>query len=210
MTKALIDMISELQEDVPAVDGIPTDAQYERAIRDAVSEFSRRCGVKKNTTISVVSGTADYALPDDFMSLVEIDNPFDPEHKVVITATGIISFNGINPFEEEITIHNNTLSIYPTPSYSMVRYLEYKAAWILDEDGNYPLTEDEVRIVMLKAKAICFEKLSNAGSSAGFKYSVGNFSVDKSSLSDGYSKRTSNLEAEFVKACDRYNGTVVM
>jgi hypothetical protein len=206
MTKTLADMVLDLQEDVPAVDGAPTDAQYERAIKDAVAEFSRLCGLEKNTTLSIVSGTSTYDLPADFLKVIEFDSPFDPEHGIMISATGIIPFGGAVPFEEEITIRNRQMVIYPTPAYTMSRYLEYKAAWVLDESDAYPLTDDEVEIVMLKAKAIAFEKISNASASAGFKYSIGNMSVDKSGVSDGYSNRVSDFEARFEKACKAYNG----
>jgi hypothetical protein len=202
-------MVADLQEDVPPVDDVPTQAQYERAIRDAVSEFSRRCGLVKNSLLSVVSGTADYALPSDFMELIEIDSPYDPENGVMITTTGIIPFSELAPFEEEVTVRNGTLTIYPTPGYTMSRYYEYKAGWVLDANEAYPLTEDEARIVMIKAKGICFEKLANAGASSGFKYSVGSMSVDKSGVGEGYTKRLYELHGEFVKACERYNGVVM-
>jgi hypothetical protein len=209
MTKALADMITELQEDVPAVSGVPSDAQYERAIKDAVREFSRRCGVIKNGTIDIISGTAAYVLPDDFLDLIEIDNPYSPEHHVIVTQSGIIPFSELNPFEEEYTIQNGTITFTPTPGYSMTRYLEYKAAWILAVDNTYPLTEDEAQIVMLKAKQLAFDKLANASAGTGFKYTVGNMSVDKSGVSDGFSKRLYELQGEFVMACDQYNGAVV-
>lgn len=209
MTQALADLIMILQEDVPAVSGVPSDAQYERAIKDAVREFSRRCGLVEQGSIDVVSGTASYTLPDDFLDLIEIDSPYDPEQGVVVTATGIIPFGGLNPFEEEITIKNLTLTITPTPGYTMTRYMEYKSAWVLDVDGNYPLTEDEARIVLIKAKQLCFDKLSNASAGAGFKYSVGNMSVDKSGMADGYSKRLYELHGEFSLACQEYNGAVI-
>ena len=206
MTKALADMVLDLQEDVPAVDGVPSDAQYERAIKDAVAEFSRLCGLIKNTNISIVSGTATYTLPADFLKKIEFDSPYDPEHGVMITSTGIIPFGTATPFEEEITIRNGVMTIYPTPAYTMSRYLEYKAAWVLDESNEYPLTDDEVEIVMLKAKAIAFEKINNASASAGFKYSIGNMSVDKSGVSEGYGNRVKNFEERFEKACRDYNG----
>jgi hypothetical protein len=209
MTKALADMITELQEDIPAVDGIPSDAQYERAVKDAVREFSRRCGQIQNGTLDIVPGTASYALPADFLDLIEIDNPFQPEHQVMVTSTGIIPFSELHPFCEERTIRNGMITFVPTPSYTMTRYIEYKAAWVLDEDDAYPLTDDEARIVLLKAKGICFEKLANANAGAGFKYAVGNMSVDKSGVSEGFSKRLYELHGEFVQACDEYNGAII-
>jgi len=209
MTKALADMITELQEDVSAVDGVPSDAQYERAIKDAIREFSRRCGLIKNGTLEIISGTASYSLPADFLSMIEIDNPYSPEHHVIVTQSGIIPFSELNPFEEEYTIQNGTITFFPTPGYTMTRYIEYKAAWVLDVDDNYPLTEEEAQIVMIKAKNIAFEKLSNANAGAGFRYSVGNMSVDKSGVADGYSKRLSELNGDFISACNQYNGAVM-
>jgi hypothetical protein len=208
MTTTLADMISQLQEDVPAVSGVPSDAQYERAIKDAVREFSRRCGVCKNGTLDVISGTAAYALPADFLELIEIDNPYEPEHQVMITTTGIIPFSSLNPFEEDYTIQNGSITFFPVPTYTMTRYIEYKSAWTL-VDGSYPLTEDEAQIVMMKAKQLAFDKLANASIGQGFRYTVGNMSVDKSGVSDGYSKRLYELHGEFVTACDEYNGAVI-
>ena len=208
MTKSLADMVTELQEDVPPVDGVPSDAQYERAIKDAVREFSRRCGAVKNGTLAIVSGTAAYALPADFLDLIEIDDPFDPEHQVMVTATGIIPFSSLAPFEEDYTIQNGLITFFPVPAYTMTRYYEYKAAWVLDA-GSYALTEDEAQIVMLKAKQLVFDKLANASAGSGFKYTVGNMSVDKSGMADGYTKRFYELQGEFIQACERYNGAVI-
>jgi len=210
MTKSLADMVTELQEDVPAVSGVPSEAQYERAVKDAVREFSRRCGVEKSGTVAVVSGTATYDLPADFLDLIEIDNPWLPEHDVMITATGIIPFNGVNPFEEEISVKNLQITFTPTPAYTLTRYMEYKSAWVLDDDDAYPLTDEEAAIVMLKAKQLCFDKLANAGAGQGFRYSVGNMSLDKSGVADGYSKRLYELQGEFLQACTEYNGSVTV
>ena len=208
MTITLADLILQLQEDVPAVDGVPSDAQYERVIKEAISEFSRRCGVVKNGTLAVVAGTAAYALPADFISIVEIDSPYEVENDVIITPTGIIPFSALSPFEEYYTIRNGTITFFSTPTYSMTRYYEYKAAWVLETD-SYALTDDEVRIIMLKAKQLCFDKLANSSAGAGFKYTVGNMSVDKSSVGEGYSKRLYELQGEFIQACDDYNGAVI-
>lgn len=209
MSKALADMVADLQEDVPAVDAVPSDAQYERAIKDAVAEFSRLCGLVKNTTISIVSGTATYDLPADFLKKILFESPYDPQHGVMITTTGIIPFGTLAPFDEEITIRNLVMTIYPTPQYTMARYLEYKAAWVLDESDEYPLTDDEVQIVMLKAKAIAFEKINNASASSGIKYTMGNFAVDKTGVGEGYAKKVTDFETQFTKACKDYNGSVM-
>lgn len=206
MTKALADMVAELQEDVPVVDGIPSDAQYERAIKDAIAEFSRRCGLKKVGTLSIVSGTSTYSLPVDFLKLIWLESLTGADD--VIIGQKLIPVNA--NWEEHYTIQNQTITFTPVPGYTLVRELQYKAGWVLDENNAYPLTDDEAEIVMLKAKSICFEKLANATAGAGFRYTVGNMSVDKSGMADGYSKRQSEHESKFEVECDKYNGAAVM
>lgn len=214
MAKTLASLVSQLQSEVPAVNSVPTTAQYTQAVKDAVAEFSRRCGVKKNSTIAVVSGTASYALPTDFLKLIEIDDPYSNEHHVIVTATGIIPFSELSPFEEEITVVNKMLTIFPTPGYSMTRYLEYKAGWVLsgtDPNETYAdMGDDEAQIVMIKAKSLAIEKRANAlASSGGMKYSLGAVSVDKSSGVDSLSKMVFTLHGDFVAACESYNGAFI-
>ena len=36
MSKSLSDLVADLQEDVPARDGVPTEEAYERMVREAV------------------------------------------------------------------------------------------------------------------------------------------------------------------------------
>ena len=206
MTKTLADLVVELQEDVPAVDGVPSEAQYERAIKDAVREFSRRCGLVKVGTLSIVANTASYALADDFLDLIELESVVDVVDGVIITATGIIPVSA--DWEEIYTIAAGTITFYPTPTYTSDRDYTYKAAWILDVNDAYSLTDEEAQIVMLKAKGLCFDKLANAGV-GGFKYSVGNMSVDKSGMGESYTKRQYELHGEFTQACERYNGAVL-
>lgn len=205
MSKTLAELVIELQEDVPAVDGVPSEAQYERAIKDAVREFSRRCGLVKVGTLSIVANTAAYALADDFLDLIELESMVGVDG-VIITATGIIPVS--EGWEETFTIAAGSITFYPTPTYTSDRDYRYKAAWILDESDAYSLTDEEAQIVMLKAKGICFDKLANAGA-GGFKYSIGNMSVDKSGMGESYTKRQYELHGEFTQACERYNGAVM-
>ena len=206
-------LLAQLQSEVPAVSSVPTTTQYTQAIKDAVLDFSRRCGLVKNTTVDIVSGTPTYNLPADFLKLIEFESPYSNEHHVIVTSTGIIPFSELSPFEEEITIVNKVMTIYPTPGYSMTRYLEYKAGWVLT--GTNPnetyatMGDEEAQIVMLKAKQLAMEKISNAQASAGgMKYSLGAVSVDKGAGVQNLTTMMYALHGEFVKACDVYNGAV--
>jgi len=201
-------LIAELQSEVPAVDSVPTTAQYTQAIKDAVNDFSRRCGLAKIGSISVVSGTATYALPTDFMKLISMDALTGVEG-VLIATSGLIPLS--KNWDETWTIVNQQITFYPTPSYSLTRYFKYKAAWILT--GTNPnetyaaLGDNEKDIIMLKAKGSCYEKLSNATASNGpLRYSFGAVSEDLSGNVENYQKKMYALHGDYVAACEDYNG----
>jgi hypothetical protein len=191
------------------VDGTPTTAQYTQAIKDAVADFSRRCGLTKVGSISVVAGDATYDLPADFMKLVSMD--------ALVGSGGVImSAQGLIPvpmeWEETWTISNKDITFYPTPTYALTRYFKYKAAWILTGSSGSEtfadLGDNEKDIVLLKAKGISYEKLSNSISSNGvMKYSFGAVSEDLSGNVESYQKRIYASHGEYVGACDDYNGS---
>lgn len=205
-------LIAELQSEVPAVDGVPTTAQYTQAIKDAINDFSRRCGVAKIASISVVSGQATYDLPADFMKLISMDALAGVDG-VIVSSGGLIPIS--RDWEETWTIINQDITFYPTPSYSLTRYFKYKAAWIMTGSAGSEtyaaLGDNEKDIVMLKAKSICYDKLSNALSSSGvLKYSFGAVSEDLTGNVESYQKKIYALHGNYVQACEDYNGSVMM
>lgn len=199
-------LIADLQSEVPAVDSIPTTAQYTQAVEDAVLDFSRRCGLAKIATLSIVSGTATYTLPADFLKLISLD--------ALTGIDGVIVSDKLIPvskeFEEEHTVANKQITFYPTPQYTMTRYYKYKTAWIVTTGDYTTLGDDEAQIVLLKAKAIALEKQVNAASGSVLKYSLGAVSVDKSSDVDAKAKRSESLDKEYLSACESYNGQTIM
>ena len=74
MSIALSALVSRLQSDVPARNDLPSSAQYEQAIKDAVSDYSGRRPLRKLTTLSIVSGTSTYDLPDDFLKVIRLES----------------------------------------------------------------------------------------------------------------------------------------
>ena len=50
----LNDLVTRLQEDCPAEAGVPSEAQYERAIKSAVADFGNRAGRVKRATLQIV------------------------------------------------------------------------------------------------------------------------------------------------------------
>lgn len=200
-------LILSLAEAVPAVDDVPSAYQYEQAIRDAVLDFSRRCGVAKIATLSIISGTATYNLATDFLKMISID-ALSGVDGVIVSQNGLIPLS--KDFEEEYTIINKVITFFPTPQYTMTRYYKYKAGWVATAGDYTTLGEDEIQIVLLKAKAIALGKQVNAASGTVLKYSLGAVSVDKSSDVDTKSRRADHLEKDYVQACERYNGAVLM
>jgi hypothetical protein len=204
-------LIAELQSEVPAVNSVPTVTQYTQAIKDAVAEFSRRCGLAKVATLSIVSGTATYNLPSDFLKMIMLESVSGADG-VIISDSGIIPISA--DWDETYQIVNKVITFSPTPAYSMTREYRYKMAWVLSgasESETYAdMGEDEAQIVMLKAKSLAKEKLANAlASGGGMKYSLGAVSVDKGSGTETMTSDVYKLHGQFIEACDRYNGAAL-
>jgi len=201
-------LLSELQSEVPAVNSVPTTAQYTQAIKDAVAEFSRRCGLTKFAELNIVSGTATYNLPADFLKLVMLEG-FASADGVIISSQGIIPVSA--NWEEKYQIVNKVITFKPTPTYTLTRDIRYKAAWVLTgaegSETYADMGDDEAQIVMLKARQIATEKLHNAtASSDSQRYSFGAVSVDKGGGMDTLIKQVYSLQGQFIEACEGYNG----
>jgi hypothetical protein len=205
----LASLLTELQSEVPPVNSVPTTDQYKRAIKDAVAEFSRICGLEKIAELNIVSGTASYDMPADFLELIMLHGVYGSDG-VILSASGIIPLP--QNWKERYQVLNKVITFFPTPAYTLTRQFRYKAAWILTgaagSETYADMSDDEAQIVMLKAKSIATEKVANASASSGaMRYSFGAVSVDKSSGVDRISKSVSTLHSQFMAACQRYNGT---
>lgn len=212
MSTTLASLVTILESEVPAVNSVPTDAQYEQAIKDAAREFSRRCGLAKIAELSIVSGTATYSLASDFISLIFLE-AITGVDGVIVSPSGLVPVDA--DWDEEYTIVNGQITFYPTPTYSMDREYKYKAAWELTGTGASrvyaTMGEDEAQVVMIKAKGIAIEKQALALAAAGgMKYSLGAVSVDKSGGMGDLSAKVYKLHGEFVTECERYNGAVLL
>lgn len=208
MSKSLSDLKTLLQSEVPAVNSVPSSAQYEQAIKDAVQDFSRRCGRKKMGELSIVSGTATYALANDFLKLIWLE-AITGVDGVIVSSGGLIPTAA--EWEEIYTIVGGQITFTPAPTYTMDREYSYKAAWILDGGSYTTMGDEEAQIVMLKAKAIAKAKQRQASSSSGtMGYSFGAVKVDKSSGVEDLKAEVVSLNDEYDAACDAYNGAVFL
>ena len=126
MSIALAALISRLQQAVPPRDDIPTANQYELAVKDAALDLSSRLALRKRAEIQVVSGTATYDLPADFLSLIRLETNLTGEGDTLITDQGLVPL----PLDlsEDFTTGGQQITFYPTPGYSATRYAWYRAA----------------------------------------------------------------------------------
>ncbi len=208
----LSDLVARLESEVAAVNGTPSAEQYETCIKDAVKDFSERCGTEKIATLNIVSGTSTYSLPDDFLEMIQLAD-FSQDGRVMVTSQGILPLG--ESYEERYLYRFGAITIYPTPSYTMARDYRYKAGWALttanDEYASEEyadLGEREARIVLLKAKQKAMDLIARAQMNAGgLKYSLGAVTIDKGANTSEQTKSAFALHAEFVDACDKYNGT---
>jgi len=215
MSILLSDLVERLAVDVPAEDSVPSNTQYEKAVQDAIRDFSEQCGLVQISTLNIVPGTATYDLPADFLKMIALES-FASADGVLISAQGLIPISA--NWEEQHTIRNGQITFYPTPTFTMARELRYKAAWIgtdieaddsVAADTDYEtMSEREARIVLLKAQANALEKQSNALSGQTLKYSLGAVSVDKGSTIEEKRRKADSFNDEYLAACDKYNGQV--
>lgn len=179
---ALSTLTSRLMGLVAALNGVPSSAQYQQCVEDAVADFSLRKPNRKVTSIAVVSGTATYALPDDFVREIDFESLLTDD-RLMITATGLIPLD--SDFDEVYTYAGGVLTIYPTPAYTSTRDLTYAAGHVLNSSAAYPdLSATDAAIVMLYAQALVFGLQAGVATAGGWKYQIGDEMVDKSKHAD--------------------------
>ena len=200
MSILLASLVADLQVAAPARAGVPTTAQYERAVKDAVRDYSRRRPMERVTTLSIVSGTAAYTLPSDFLFVVALVGLWSPDGVIHSTA-GLIPVSAV--YAETYTIAGQTLTFYPTPSYSTTRELRYAAGHVLDAGNTYPhLTDDDVQILQLKAQASVVKLQAREAAIAGemLEYQIGDERVKRASAATSLGELAAALDAEYEAA----------
>jgi hypothetical protein len=224
MTITLASLIARLTADAPAQSGVPTDAQYQQAVVDAVADLSRRASVPRAALLSVVAGQASYSVPHDFQTLIRlsaISVPFgssyadygnyagvgwgaDPRGGVLVTPSGLVPFTGA--YREQVTVSGDQLTIYPTPTTSADRSLVYAAGDALvgtdDPPGRlYPtLTDDRAAIALLLAQATCMDRIILAQTGSAGKLRGLGYEIDGSLKQTSQRTEAQDLRAQYLAA----------
>jgi hypothetical protein len=218
VTITLASLVARLSADCPAVSNVPTTAQYEQAVKDAVADLSRRASVTRVATLSIVAGTAAYAVPADFQKLIRLAQigalyPLEsgallswgeqPYGGVIVAPQGLIPFTG--SYREQITVSGATLTIYPTPQTSADRTLVYAAGDALVAGEYATLTEDRASIALLLAKATCLERIASSPGGQAVKITAGGDSVDFGVQTSARRTEASGLHGEYLAAVASLN-----
>lgn len=213
MSITLAEMVTELQGRVAARNSIPSAAQYARAIKDAAADFSRRCSREKLAQLNIVSGTANYDLPADFVRMIGIYDPATIEG-VWVTPGGLVPTNVTGLINERYTYAGGQLTITPTPAYSMARTISYAAGWALTGATGFEayadMTYAESAIVLIKAEAECLTLQINSEGSGVLSYRIGDESFDKSGGVQAMTGQRNARRAEYMEACESYNGSITL
>jgi hypothetical protein len=208
MTVTLATLTERLQADVPARSGVPTEAQYERLVKDAVADYSRRKPMEKVTTLTIVSGTADYTLPDDFLFAIKLESLWHPDG-VIHSTSGLIPVSAT--YDETYTVAGLTMTFHPTPRYNTTRDLRYAAAHVLnDSDAYASMTEADARIVLLKAAELALTLQARAAAISGemVEYQIGDERVKRASAADSLTKRADFARSDYEAAVAAVIGPV--
>jgi hypothetical protein len=202
MSQRLADLVSRLEQDVPAVSGVPTSSQLADAVKDAVSTLSGQAPTFRAITLSVIKGTGTYALPADFLRLRSLAG-LPRDGAVIIGSEGIIPLSGpaALPGTERVSVSGSDLVIWPTPAYTLARTLEYDAAHVLDEDERYPyLTDAQGRVALLKARANVLRLQATATARQAWTYQLGDERVSKEKLSAALQAQAREFDEQFSAA----------
>jgi hypothetical protein len=206
MSTALASLVARLTTAVPARDGTPSAPQYQQCCEDAVADYAERRPNQKVTTISVMAGTAAYALPSDFVRQIRFE-PLTVSDGVLVVTSGLIALDA--DFDEIYTFAGGYLTIYPTPMYAAGRVLLYAAGHVLNSSDAYPdLSAADARIVLLKAQQLALDIQGNVAAQSGWKYQIGDEMVDKSGLAGKYRDQAAYLQKQYEDAILKAAGSV--
>lgn len=208
MSVSQVELIERLSADVPTRNSIPSREQYRQCVEHAVADYSRRRPRTKVTTLSIVSSTATYDLPTEFIRLIRIASPAvvaSNDGGVLITSAGLVPFSA--DWREHYTIANGKITFHPTPTYSTTRDLWYAAGHVLDASGAYAeMASDDTEILMHRARALALELQANKAAQEAWQYAIGDERVSKEELAAELRADAELAETRYQQALERAIG----
>lgn len=206
MAVTLAWLTAQLQTVTPAVSSVPSSAQYTECIAEAIADLSQRKPITKITTLSIVSGTATYALPSDFLRVIALEGLVG-ESRTLVTATGLVALG--EGYTEHYNVYGGNLVFTPTPAYTASRKLMYAAQHVLDDNDSYPdLSTEDARIALLKAQALALQARAYNLFATGYSYTIGDVHEDLGAPVKALESRAAELEKRYLDALKAAIGPV--
>ena len=204
----LTELVARVTALVPAQGGKPTSAQYTQAVRDAVTDFGRRCPRKLYGSLTIVAGTAAYTLPDGFQRLIELESLAADTYRN--TDGFLVVFDTAMDTAEQYTISGTTITFYPTPAYSLTRNLWYAAGYpyAAGSDTFTGLAADAEEIVMLRAQANALRAAALVTAAGrGLNYQIGDVSIQRA-VTQPHLQLAGELDSAYADACRTHIGFI--
>lgn len=185
MATLLSTMQTRLTALVQAYDGVPTTAQYQQAVEDAIDDLSNRRPLVGTTTLNLVDDTADYDLPSDFLRVIRVRAPESADY-----------------YDEEWEVRGLTITFYPTPSTDHDYTLRYCARYAAS--GSPTTYEDigdtEARVLLFEAKSLCLQMIADQVARDAWQYTEGEQQVNKMKQAEAFRKMADVAHADYLKA----------
>lgn len=207
MGLALADMVAQLQSDVPQRGNVPSAAQYEACVEQAIANYGKRRPMLRRTEIDIQSGVAEYALPDDFWQLVYLDG-WDATGGVINTSTGLVAIP--DSYREDWEILGRTLVLHPTPTYTWDdRVLKYLAVHVQSGDEGAEqyayLTLDDQEVFWSLAQALALQVIANTMAGNATDYTLHDVRENRTNPLAEVRKQIDDLKATYEDAVTRSN-----
>jgi hypothetical protein len=157
----------------------------------------------RTALVNIVAGTATYALPADFLRLLEF-RVADAFYGVSLTGGGLVPL--ASDYVYRFNIIGSNLVFDYTPTFNEVRQLRYAAMHVLTTGAYADMAPTDSDAILLKARADLLRQRAASEAINGWSYRIGDESVDKKGLSDSLFKAAAELDAQFEMAVSRASG----
>jgi hypothetical protein len=204
MAQDLADLIDRLQAAVAPRGNVPTEAQYQECIEDAVSDYSKRRPMLRTTMIDVLANVAEYDMPDDFWQLVSMQT-WEANAGVFVSTAGVVPLSA--GFTEAWETLGQIINFVPTPAYSWPgRIVKYLAGHVLDDEDSYPyLVKQDVQVLIKRAQALALGLIANQMAGRVADWSVKDIRENQSSPLKEIRTQIEQLDKEYLAAVDAAN-----
>lgn len=209
MSVALATLTARLQALTPARNGAPAD--YSQLAQDAVAQLAQDVPAVRTATLAIVAGAATYSLPDDFLFLIELPGLAEMvmTGDTLVTAAGLVPVMGYGSDTADgiYEIGGGQITFAPTPTYTLNRPIRYAAGHVLDMTDSYPrMNENAARIALLYGQYLALMAQAAATAGDGWKYSIGDESVDKSGQAKGLRETAEGFLKQYQQAISGLRG----